>query len=907
MANLTALGTQKSVSPIGKPLNGGLEYAFFPILQFIPSAPSDPKIYPSAALRQTCNKFGRCVMDDAFNEDEFNMALHRMRQLLEVQRQGQPPPPSMWESWLGKASPGILHAILVDMIWPERFWWTILRFCLFLITKATYNVYFADGSIANATHHRVGDILLVISGYAAAHLSHKILYFLFVSGQYLLGFIWANPLVVCTVCAVLSGLISLMRAQSSRVTNIGWVLVHQVLSLGSGMIIIHFRFSVFCRKLWTSIRRSRGIQTCKLCLRYAILRLFGRPTFDELETFEYPLLISEQRQIRLLHLARQNPIFDIQAKLECYSLDAAPAYEAISYVWGEKTQKERRIILDGRKFFVSANVYQILCRRGSLFSSRFIWIDSICINQGDNVEKSKQVRMMKDIYHRASHVSICLGENPDAWLAWGMIKQLILYKAFMTREGLTNQLFHMIKAKDTNEWISAQLTAFIDLIDHPWFNRVWVVQEVVVARSASLLYGNEQLPWHQFIQVMDILFNPPITGLGFLLQHTGEGAVTRPVPFGPIQAAFMYGYRVMLERKQTFPLYYTLRLLQAFKSSEPRDKIFALLGLTESATELNHIIDYDKPLSRALVEVADDILNKGHLLEVLQLAGIGWDNVRTDIPSWVVDWSISREPVTLAHSFADGHLQYRAAVQRASEISYGGVTRHIRVRGQFIDRVQEMGLIMGGPDLNERNRPLETVSELIAWFDETEDLVNKNVANPYHNGQDLPEAIWRTVMGDRTTEARPAPDACEANIEKCRQLLHSMKDLAAKCGTDLSGIKELPSEHNPLLSQFPNWDGVKDWMADISEFTWLCGVPSFPRKLAITSKGYIGMVPKGTNHGDTICAIWGAQVPFVLRPNGGISDGGDQEYQLVGECYVHGMMDGECFNLPQKDETFEIV
>ena len=111
-----------------------------------------------------------------------------------------------------------------------------------------------------------------------------------------------------------------------------------------------------------------------------------------------------------------------------------------------------------------------------------------------------------------------------------MIEQLAYYKAFLSREGLTNQFFHMMQIKDTNEWISAQLTAFIDLIDHPWFNRVWVVQEVVVARSVNILYGNQQLPWQLFIQVMDILFNPPIKGISSLFLHISESAVNRPVP-----------------------------------------------------------------------------------------------------------------------------------------------------------------------------------------------------------------------------------------------------------------------------------------------------------------------------------------------------------------------------------------
>lgn len=144
------------------------------------------------------------------------------------------------------------------------------------------------------------------------------------------------------------------------------------------------------------------------------LWILGCPTFDQLKEFTYPPLPSGQRQIRLLHLNRRIPFLDLKAELVCYPVDAAPPYEAISYVWGVDPRKPHPVILDYKQFYVSTNVYQILCRRSSLFRPRLIWIDSICINQSSDVEKSDQVKMMRDIYERASHVFVCLGENPDA-------------------------------------------------------------------------------------------------------------------------------------------------------------------------------------------------------------------------------------------------------------------------------------------------------------------------------------------------------------------------------------------------------------------------------------------------------------------------------------------------------------
>jgi hypothetical protein len=59
------------------------------------------------------------------------------------------------------------------------------------------------------------------------------------------------------------------------------------------------------------------------------------------------------------------------------------------------------------------------------------------------------------------------------------------------------------------------------------------------------------------------------------------------------------------------------------------------------------------------------------------------------------------------------------------------------------------------------------------------------------------------------------------------------------------------------------------------------------RRFCVTEKGYIGLVPPHTELGDKVCVIFGASTPFVLR------DAGEGKHALVGECYMHAMMDGE--------------
>jgi hypothetical protein len=90
------------------------------------------------------------------------------------------------------------------------------------------------------------------------------------------------------------------------------------------------------------------------------------------------------------------------------------SYEAISYVWGKDEKKSREIFLNGLPFPVSSVVQDILEGHSSSFKTRFLWIDSICIDQINKKERSEQVRLMRDIYHGAERVVVWLGYSDDA-------------------------------------------------------------------------------------------------------------------------------------------------------------------------------------------------------------------------------------------------------------------------------------------------------------------------------------------------------------------------------------------------------------------------------------------------------------------------------------------------------------
>ena len=95
-----------------------------------------------------------------------------------------------------------------------------------------------------------------------------------------------------------------------------------------------------------------------------------------------------------------------------YTIDEAPSYEAISYTWGEPTRTSQ-VLIDGKVFLVTTNLFLALQRCMRLLKKRFLWADAICINQEDLEERNQQVALMKDIYQHADSVLVHLGLSAE--------------------------------------------------------------------------------------------------------------------------------------------------------------------------------------------------------------------------------------------------------------------------------------------------------------------------------------------------------------------------------------------------------------------------------------------------------------------------------------------------------------
>jgi len=145
---------------------------------------------------------------------------------------------------------------------------------------------------------------------------------------------------------------------------------------------------------------------------------------------------------------------------------------------------------------VTANVFEIIRSRAFFLKVSLIWIDAVCINQTDMPEKTGQIQLMRAIYQQASWVIVWLGSSPDPTKAMDFIS--ILYSKMHRYDLGDEELKYMLAVgSQSPRWL-----AFFNLLNHPYWTRVWIIQEVAAATHINIFYGGELISWDMFISVI---------------------------------------------------------------------------------------------------------------------------------------------------------------------------------------------------------------------------------------------------------------------------------------------------------------------------------------------------------------------------------------------------------------------
>lgn len=662
----------------------------------------------------------------------------------------------------------------------------------------------------------------------------------------------------------------------------------------------------------------------------------------------YAALDSGSREIRLLAL---NP-GQFHSRIECYlkhvTLEDSPTYEALSYCWGDPT-KTKQISLDGCWFFATESLEIALRYLRYQDTPRILWIDALCINQADNRERSQQVRLMKEIYRGASRVIVWLGEEEGG--ADGGVRECPVESIHLDeQEQLDPKPAAPTRAADQRCVIDA--VDIIPLYRRPWWQRIWVIQEVAVATrtAVTVQYGRHTQEWHKLRGSW---------GAYFFRGGLEDTSLTQSYEtISSLKNMIWFGGRAALTD--------LLEQFRYWKATDPRDKIYALIGLS-CGSGSDFQIDYTKPVERVYMDFVIHLISHDKNLHILTHSSVA--RSLGHLPSWAPDWSCDKEDSLVRESQP---LQWRLSRCKRCYAASADVEARVSLRepgvllvsGFIFDTVQSIGDKLQPDDAScfgfTMRYPQSTAMD--EW--ETMALSTVEGSDPYFGQEGRFEAFCRTLIadvGDDGVRAEPSmfnhflswckrprlPSRESMALKVARSLGHVPLDniqeaeaqpiygnkgnLSAEClqstvlqpeekedsenrdqntnkhkreiiagiNEEFESVYELKKERLAKLDEI--FALTKEGMFKLLNDTFesdraskpLCSrmkEASVGRRLIISDNGYMGIVAPNTERGDLICILFGGEVPFILRA----VEGG--RYRLIGECYVHGIMDGEALD-----------
>ncbi|KAL2817355.1 heterokaryon incompatibility protein-domain-containing protein [Aspergillus granulosus] len=311
-----------------------------------------------------------------------------------------------------------------------------------------------------------------------------------------------------------------------------------------------------------------------------------------------PVLPSEDC-VRLLRLKPGTAESPIHADYEIVRINQIPLtlYEALSYtsVNNPADSLEPCPVYLGSYWdttYVSATCGDALRRLRRQKVERLLWVSSLCIDHKNPEEKNTQVHILREVYSRATKVLAYIGnESPEFSAAFSFLKEITTFQP--------GQDYPVVIEKDIRRSLQVLCT-------RPYFSHLWALQETLMARELELVCGSFSARWPK--------------------RPFGGSYPDLDIPSWLFKDAkwFPFTGRDLLKVLVDASLY---------DCSDPRDKVFALLGLMG---EKYIRPEYKIPVEKVYVGITAYLLKNWQVFDVIALAG---QNRTFDLPSWVPDWS----------------------------------------------------------------------------------------------------------------------------------------------------------------------------------------------------------------------------------------------------------------------------
>lgn len=568
-------------------------------------------------------------------------------------------------------------------------------------------------------------------------------------------------------------------------------------------------------------------------------------------TYPYRPLNKGKNEIRLLRVhPHEGARRTIRCDLLTVPLDNAPTYEALSYTWGNPS-KLAPINIDGNLVLVRKNLERALYELQDRNTERILWIDAICIDQENEEERSSQVRKMRDIYARASNVLVWLGKASDGSdLAFSLLEEI------RRRFPNPSTIFELLQSPET----LPSLEGLSNLFSRGYWWRVWVIQEVNFAKSVTVHCGSSAMDWDAMLTVQQALrtaFGTVISSLA--REHWPLRELHQAVQFRGPQS-------LLLDRAQGTTTVRALSLFEALLmhrlklSTDPRDKVYALVGLTVAKDDPDFTIDYSLSTRQVYINTVDKVLQSSQSLDIICAKTKGTE--KPDLPSWVPNWASTCALVPIPFRHAVHGSLYSASKDIKAEARVSRQTGVLEALGVQVGSVQTLGQSSEMMDMDDYYHTSKTfcawldllIRELGAGFDRIEQCAQLFLCEIYE-----PEDLQ-----DRTPS------------EFLQSVLGAIFIYISETWPDI----EVGAQLKEYADQVRYSAGIsKAWIQTISQIFWR-------RRFFITTEESLGLAEEHVRDEDIVCILFGCSIPVILRNVG-------DHYIYVSDACVVGYMYGK--------------
>ncbi|KAL7940598.1 heterokaryon incompatibility protein domain-containing protein [Trichoderma barbatum] len=562
------------------------------------------------------------------------------------------------------------------------------------------------------------------------------------------------------------------------------------------------------------------------------------------------------------------------------------------------------ILCDGVEMQVGGELYRAIKRMRSEVAPRRIWIGAICINQNDVKERNEH----------ASCVRIWLGEEIgieiEAMRVLEVAEQILVdaIEATKTLPGVTrsNVLSQVGKDTRTSELPWESLHAFFN---RSWFQRIWVVQEAVNARKATVQIGSHFLfDWHWLTTVVSV-------SRFYKMDRALETDSVKAI----CTMDWMNKSREGERQSPGISLLDGLEETRAFQSTLASDKVYAAVGLVNSIEDI--VVDYDLDAAEVFKRLAVAFLTKRRSLDMLYHCMQPKVPSSVKLPSWVADWTAPGwvEP------FRSRRLAANAGGGTETRLMIDNDEQALIIWGKAIGKVAAVDNVKAIPAAD----PSDSIgswyaADVVTGKDEIAAVTKKAVDSKYRNrlrvelnhtnvkdslqnildiaasgpipASQSREALARTFMCNRTLEDKVSDSSCCLGLDAL--ISHTMfNESIESC---LRRIVDHLNQHGA-----PNGENVEESYDTVKRSfeTFLASYTrwTYNRRFFRTDLGNYGWGIHGIQPGDVVSVFWGGDYPFILRE---IEDG---RFKIIGDCFLQGFMDGESLSCDSPDRSFCIV